>query len=157
MDGRLAALRFGGRQPRCERKNVKHPAPPKVFIPGDGDDKKAIAKNWKQPLEWNREAEKTGTRTKVFVYHPLERVSQNSRVYNRLWWKVIAATPHLDWLLITANPGILEYDIYNRTLSNVWMGVSIHDATDAPKLLELLRLPERPMYHASMKPAAKFV
>ncbi len=119
---------------------------PKVFIPGDGNDKKAIAKHWKQPFEWNREAEEHGTRTKVFLHHPLERISQNRRVYNRLW-KLITATPHLDWLLITAMPNILKYELLYKSLENVWLGVSIHD-DDAPTLLELVR---------SQKVANKFV
>ena len=79
---------------------------------------------WKQPLRWNREAEKAGTRPRVFVASLADvfedyrggrvgRLDQDGNyvhlhddltpVLARLF-DLIRQTPHLDWLLLTKRP-----------------------------------------------------
>ena len=82
--------------------------------------------NWKKPIKWNREAEKAGTRPRVFcasladvfedwdghildskgevVWNECANETLNMQdVRNRLF-DLIDATPHLDWLLLTKRP-----------------------------------------------------
>ena len=58
--------------------------------------------NWKQPLAWNRKAEREGRRARVFCAS-LADVFDKSRGVLEDWrielWRLIRATPHLDWLL----------------------------------------------------------
>lgn len=83
--------------------------------------------NWRKPLAWNRKAEAEGVRLKVFcasladVFEdwfgamldhkgdrlcgppPKRRPFTMSDARDRLW-RLIDATPHLDWLLLTKRP-----------------------------------------------------
>ena len=62
--------------------------------------------NWRMPLKWNREAERTGVRPRVFCAS-LADVFDNE--VDPAWradlFKLIADTPNLDWLLLTKRIG----------------------------------------------------
>lgn len=61
---------------------------------------------WNEPIRWNRVAEKSNTRARVFCSsmadvfenHP-DLVLARARL-----WHIITATPNLDWLLLTKRP-----------------------------------------------------
>src|SRR5712691_9642684 len=63
-------------------------------------------KHWDEPLQWNEQAKREGTRKRVFcasmadVYedHPMVKSARHSL------WLLIQETPHLDWLLLTKRP-----------------------------------------------------
>lgn len=109
-------------------------------------------KHWNEPLKWNREAEKAGVRARVFcgsmcdVFEDREELS-DSRV--RLW-KLIEATPWLDWLLLTKRPEnarrmLPTIQIGGEELprfNNVWLGATVCTQEDADKNIpELLQIP----------------
>ncbi len=62
--------------------------------------------NWRMPLKWNREAERTGVRPRVFCAS-LADVFDNE--VDPAWradlFKLIADTPNLNWLLLTKRVG----------------------------------------------------
>lgn len=98
---------------------------------------------WRQPIKWNREAEAAGVRRRVFCAS-LADVFDNAwpeGVRERLW-ALIAATPHLDWLLLTKRPGniagMLPPD-WGAGYPNVWLGCTVVNQEEAdrdiPKLL----------------------
>lgn len=61
---------------------------------------------WKQPLRWNREAEKAGERRRVFCAS-LADVFEDRRdldEHRTRLWNLIEETPGLDWLLLTKRP-----------------------------------------------------
>ncbi len=88
---------------------------------------KTSESNWKLPLTWNRKAEKSGTRPRVFcaslsdVFDPEAPSEWRFELFS-----LIAKTPSLDWLLLTKRPANAKrfYDVMPR---NIWMGTSIED------------------------------
>lgn len=69
---------------------------------------------WQLPLRWNREAEEAGKRRRVFcasladVFEGAESMREEDRPVvaeaRMKLFAIIAATPHLDWLLLTKRP-----------------------------------------------------
>ena len=110
--------------------------------------------NWRMPLKWNREAERTGVRPRVFCAS-LADVFDNE--VDPAWradlFKLIADTPNLDWLLLTKRIGNARRMIgealtimseagkpMNRwPWPNVWLGATVVNQEEAdrdiPKLL----------------------
>lgn len=128
--------------------------------------KRTSATYWKQPLKWNREAEKAGKRAKVFCASFADVF--DDEVPNE-WrddlFRLILSTPWLDWLLLTKRPEHaqacmenLEQNRIETTLlgfrlrfsannivpcpqwpiPNVWLGVSIANQADADKNIPIL-------------------
>ncbi|CAB4137541.1 COG4422 Bacteriophage protein gp37 [uncultured Caudovirales phage] len=91
--------------------------------------------NWNLPLRWNRTAEKEGRSFRVFCAS-LADVFDNQ--VPELWrddlWRLIAATPHLDWLLLTKRPQNIRRmlpvaemgvpDWGDAGWPNVWLGTT---------------------------------
>lgn len=105
------------------------------------------ASNWRSPIKWNKAAE--GTRHRVFCAS-LADVFDNHESILPEWradlWALIAATPNLDWMLLTKRPGNIgnmlpvPFD-FGRLYPNVWLGCTITSREemlrDAPKLARL--------------------
>ena len=109
--------------------------------------RRTSAANWAKPLRWNREAAASGTRPRVFCAS-LADVFDN--VVDPAWrddlWRLIEATPNLDWMLLTKRPGNIgnmlpvPFD-FERLYQNVWLGCTITSREemlrDAPKLASI--------------------
>jgi protein gp37 len=83
---------------------------------------------WKEPLRWNRAADQEGTKHKVFCASMADVFEDRSDLLAprlRLW-KLIEATPHLEWLLLTKRPeNIRRMTPWGADWPrNVWMGVT---------------------------------
>ena len=125
MDKRMGKVVWGAGQPRV-RTGVK---------------------NWNLPLKWNREAERTGVRPRVFCAS-LADVFDNA--VDPQWredlFDLIAATPNLDWLLLTKRIGNVgnmlpvPFD-FDKHFPNVWLGATVVNQDEAdrdiPKLLDV--------------------
>lgn len=63
-------------------------------------------KHWNEPLRWNAKAAKEGVRRRVFCASMADVFDKNwpDGTRDRLW-RLIEATPHLDWLLLTKRIG----------------------------------------------------
>lgn len=104
--------------------------------------------NWRKPLKWNRDAEKTGKRARVFcasladVFEDRpELVDTRARLF-----RLIEATHRLDWLLLTKRPENVRrlatectwFDVWPE---NVWLGTTAEDQRRAderiPHLLDV--------------------
>jgi protein gp37 len=118
-----------------------------------------------QPLAWNRKAERDGERTRVFCMsmgdlferHALPIQGALQGMYRQRLYELIAATPWLDWLLLTKRPeniaDMVPASWSERPPFNVWLGASIEDqATAAERLPILLDVPAR-VHFASYEPA----
>lgn len=112
--------------------------------------------NWRQPLKWNAEAERTGTRSRVFCAS-LADVFDNAvdPAWRRDLFKLILSTPHLDWLLLTKRIGNAKQminDVLPDSIKllpsghpitwpwpHVWIGATVVNQEEAdrdiPKLL----------------------
>lgn len=119
---------------------------------------------WKQPLAWNRAAEKAGVRKRVFCASLADVFDADvDDVWRVELFDLIRRTPALDWLLLTKRPeGISTLrtraiDAYVRAAEatmetadmlqawvdgtppgNVWLGVTVEDQEQADKRIPLL-------------------
>lgn len=99
--------------------------------------------HWNEPLKWNAVAEKAGERHRVFCAsmadvfedHPIA-----ARSRDRLW-PLIAATPSLDWLLLTKRPENMIRFHPHPWAPNEWAGCTVEDQQRAneriPRLLSV--------------------
>lgn len=102
-----------------------------------GDRRRTSEQNWRQPIKWNREAERTGIRKRVFCAS-LADVFDNQvpAEWRDDLWHMIALTPRLDWLLLTKRPqnirkmlpldpvGPLDVKAWGDGWPNVWLGTT---------------------------------
>ncbi len=84
---------------------------------------------WKQPIRWEADARKTKSRARVFcasMADVFEWGGELSKWRSRLW-RLIEATPHLDWLLLTKRPHLAERltPWGSNWPTNVWLGTTV--------------------------------
>lgn len=102
---------------------------------------------WRKPLAWNAAAKAAGQRHRVFCAS-LADVFDNHASILPEWrddlWALIAATPHLDWMLLTKRPGNIANMLpvpfdFEKQYPNVWLGCTVVNQAEAdrdiPKLL----------------------
>lgn len=103
-------------------------------------------KHWAEPLVWNREAEASNERPRVFcasMADVFEDRTDLDAARARLW-DLIGATPALDWLLLTKRPdrvsGCVPWG--SEWPKNVWLGTTVEDQKWADiRLPELAKIP----------------
>jgi protein gp37 len=103
--------------------------------------------NWALPMRWEREHEaffaQHGRRRRVFCAS-LADVFDNQvpHTWREDLWKLIEATPHLDWLILTKRIGIVAtWSALFGWPANAWLGITVVNQEEAdrdiPKLLEI--------------------
>lgn len=105
-------------------------------------------KHWAEPLAWNREAQSSNERPRVFCASMAD-VFEDRRdldAERRKLWRLIEQTPALDWLLLTKRPDLVQaltpWD--HRWPENVWIGTTTEDQEWADeRLAALARIPAR--------------
>jgi protein gp37 len=115
---------------------------------------------WKQPLKWNRIAERDGIRRKVFCCS-LADVFDNQvpEEWRHDLFALIDSTPWLDWLLLTKRPqniaklmprhivatwdiGIRDWADTEMMRPNVWLGTTVENQEEADRRIpHLIRVP----------------
>lgn len=114
---------------------------------------------WRQPLNWNRKAAKTGEFWPVFC-------ASHADVFDNEWpegvrdrlWKLIEATPHLTWQLVTKRIGnvmkmIPDPGWFARN-QHVWLIATIVNQEEADRdLPKLLEVPGCRVWGVSYEPA----
>lgn len=145
---------------------------PELFGEWGDDGTRVVASDdmWKQPIRWNREAQKAGERRKVFCSSLADVFEDRPELveWRRGLFELIDSTPWLDWQLLTKRPenvrrmwprcpdcGYTPQDAADHMdhaicesrggkghfRPNVWIGTSISDQETADKYVpELLRL-----------------
>lgn len=98
--------------------------------------------NWRKPLAWDRAAAAAGRRDRVFcasladVFEARDDLIQPRA---RLW-RLIEATPNLDWLLLTKRPenmlSMIPWGI--NPWPNVWLGTTVEDQQRADERIPIL-------------------
>lgn len=116
---------------------------------GPGDRKLLSDANWRKPLKWDRHAEQLGIRLKVFcmsmgdVWEDRRDLDEPRARLFATW----AATPHLDWLVLTKRPQNIRRLWVGRDWDapaprNVWLGASAGTQKRAVEVVpELLDVP----------------
>ena len=102
-----------------------------------GERRRTSAANWKQPLKWNRDAERSGSRRKVFCAS-LADVFDNQvpEEWRTDLWSLIVDTPSLDWLLLTKRPQNIAKmlpPVWDDGWPNVWLGTTVENQDEMAK------------------------
>lgn len=100
---------------------------------------------WRNPLIWNKQAEKENIRFRVFcasmadVFEERAPLDQRERL-----WDIIKQTPFLDWQILTKRPeriiDALPSD-WGDGYDNVWLGTSIEDSRVIHRISHLIKVP----------------
>lgn len=103
--------------------------------------------HWAEPLRWDRKAAKDGVRARVFSSSMADVCDDHptTRAEVRKLWRLIRATPNLDWMLLTKRPenwkDVLPDDYDVARYPNVWRGCSVESQKYAelriPRQLEI--------------------
>ncbi len=102
--------------------------------------------HWAEPLKWHVEAERLGERQRVFCASMADVFEDHPQVQIarvRLW-ALIAATPWLDWLILTKRPEHISSMVpptwLDQPRANVWYGTSAEDQVRASERVRQLAL-----------------
>lgn len=104
------------------------------------------AENWKHPLTWNRKACDLGERHRVFCASMCDVFEDRHELqpHRERLWKLIEATPNLDWLLLTKRISkVGAFVPWGDTWpENVWLGTTVENQQWADvRLPELIKHP----------------
>lgn len=99
--------------------------------------------NWNKPLRWNKAAELSGVRHKVFCGSMCDWTDNKAPAgqLDRLW-ELIRQTPMLDWQLLTKRAPNIERSLpadWGDGYANVWLGVTVENRSHGVPRLERLR------------------
>ena len=98
---------------------------------------------WHKPVKWNRIAETSGVRRRVFCGSMCDWADNNARDRDRAQlWDLIRATPMLDWQLLTKRaPNIVRYlpEDWHDGYKNVLLGVTVENRKNGLPRVEYLR------------------
>lgn len=105
--------------------------------------RRAAESTWRQPLAWNRKAEREGKRARVFCAS-LADVFDNQvpTEWREDLWSLIHETPHLDWLLLTKRPQNIARmlpEAWGDGWPNVWLGTTVENQAEADRRIPHLR------------------
>jgi protein gp37 len=117
-------------------------------------------KHWNEPLKWNRAARAAGERHRVFCASMADvfedrRDLDETRV--RLF-KLIEATPDLDWMLLSKRWGIADIEGMlppswrEAWPANAWAGATVEDKEQAAIRMPALRATRAPIRFLSAEP-----
>ena len=115
-------------------------------------------KHWNEPLNWNREAEKSGVRKRVFCASMADvfELRDDLRAPRARLFDTIAKTPNLDWLLLTKRPEnfatMLPWHTKMTPWSNVWLGTTVENQEWANVRLPFLLSARAVVHFISVEP-----
>jgi protein gp37 len=104
------------------------------YVPGWGPGhprKPTSEANWRKPLRWNAEAERSGKRVRVFNGSLSDVCDAEAPDHlRRRLFELIKQTPYLDWLLLTKRPELIRLHLERigfwdqMPMPNVWVGTT---------------------------------
>jgi len=119
--------------------------------------------NWKEPLRWDRAAQRDGVRRKVFCAS-LADVFDNevAEEWRTDLFRLIAQTPHLIWLVLTKRIGLAAKVLHSKMidappLPNIWIGASVVNPAEAARDLYKLRDTPAAKHFVSYEPALELI
>lgn len=103
-------------------------------------------KHWREPVLWNRAAEKAGERRRVFCCSMCDVFEDHPTIdaERAKLWPLIRATPWLDWQLLTKRPERIAANLpddWGNGYPNVWLGTSVESQEYTDRIPPLLAVP----------------
>ncbi len=142
--------------PACEHCYAERLVTTRMRLPVWGPPKtterhRTALSNWRKPLAWNRKAQAEGRRVKVFCSSLADVFEDNPQVapWRADLFRMIEATPQLDWLLLTKRPQHMvrlaaDAGWKHWWPGNVWAGCTVEDQDRADdRIPHLLGVPAR--------------
>ena len=111
-------------------------------------------KHWNEPMKWNRSAEISGERARVFCMSMgdwAEGRPDQAPHLERLW-KLIESTPMLDWLMLTKRPQLISKLCPLTNHRRVWQGTTAENQKWLDLRWEHLKRVESTVYWLSVEP-----
>lgn len=118
-------------------------------------------KHWNEPLKWDKVAKKLGVRQRVFCASMAD-ICEDRRdldLHRERLWKLIEATPNLDWMLLTKRPENYSKMLPARwqigekpQLPNVWLGTTAENQRRADERIPFLFQNRAAIYWISAEP-----
>jgi protein gp37 len=114
-------------------------------------------KHWREPLQWNSQAQSQGVRHRVFCSSMCDVFEDHPTIdgEREKLWSLIRATPWLDWQLLTKRPGRIRPALpadWGGGYGNVWLGTSI-ESNDYTARADILRTIPATVRFISYEPA----
>lgn len=110
---------------------------------------------WRSPLRWDEKARQRGRRESVFcgsMCDVFEGTAEQAPHRERLW-RLIEATPHLVWKLLTKRPNLILRQVpWSEWPRNVWTGCTIETQEWADRRLPHLLAVPSVLRFASVEP-----
>jgi protein gp37 len=123
---------------------------------GKGDRRTLSAAYWKEPLKWNRLAERQGISKRVFCSSMADVFEDHPTVdrEREKLWPLIEATPYLDWLILTKRPERIKGNVPWDGLwpDNVWIGTSVENQHWAMERVPIIAEIPAPVKFISCEP-----
>ena len=106
---------------------------------GKGEGR-SLTKTWGDPVRWNREAASAGNRVRVFCASLADVFdAEVPDEWRERLWRLIEATPHLDWLLLTKRiENVTAMVPWTEWPRHIWLGTTVENAEMAAKRLPVL-------------------
>jgi protein gp37 len=120
----------------------------------DGEYRFFGEKHWREPLAWNRKAEKAGVRPRVFCGSMCD-VFEDRReldVPRSQLAHLIDETPHLDWLLLTKRPKMAASMVDGAWRPNMWLGTTAENQKRADERIPWLLKAPAVLHFVSCEP-----
>lgn len=103
-------------------------------------------KHWDAPGRWQRQAERSGERYRVFTCSMSDFFHPGADEWRDEAWRVIRDCPSLDWLVLTKRPELILDRLpadWGGGYPNVWLGVTCGIEASLPRLDILRQIPAR--------------
>lgn len=119
--------------------------------------------HWRDPVAWNRAAEKAKTRARVFCASMADVFEDRKDLdpYRARLFELIEATPWLDWQLLTKRPQNMVRLAPDRWRDgwpvNVWAGCTVENQEEAERRIPHLILVPARVHFLSMEPLVSAV
>jgi len=120
---------------------------PKRALWGAGSERRTFGeKHWNQPKRWHEKAHREGVRRRVFCASMADVFDKDAPPGERdRLWSLIAATPNLDWLVLTKRIGNAKSMLpsnWGMGYPNVWLGATVVNQEEADR--DILKLAATP-------------
>lgn len=112
-------------------------------------------KHWREPLKWNRDAEKAGRRHRVFCSSMCDVFEDHPTIdaERTKLWPLVHQTPWLDWQVLTKRADRMRQIMGSPPPDNLWLGVSVEDQATADERIPLLLQTPAAVRFVSYEPA----
>lgn len=116
--------------------------------------KRTAASTWANPLAWNREAQRRGTRFRIFCASLADVFdTEVPQEWRHDLFEMIRETAHLDWLLLTKRAAAAHHYL-NRIAEvpiNMWLGTSV-GTVERRRQIDVLRQTRASIRFLSVEP-----